>query len=159
MPDQDNNGDFYGDLEVYPDDGTSPLMSGVTIRNFAKNSARIEKGHHTWLDTVENIVDAGDFYIEIYGLASMTGAQAYNKALSERRAKAAEMYLKIMDVPDSKIHVSVGLGWDSLGPASKPGVENGYDRRVHIYIWKVPARTLTKNFRKTSVNRVRMTFA
>jgi outer membrane protein OmpA-like peptidoglycan-associated protein len=125
------------DVEVIRrgDDLILSMPSGIT---FATDSSTIEPHFRPTLDRVADVLDRNNrTYIDVYGHTDSTGSDAYNQALSERRAGAVADYLISRGVESARLET---LGYGETQPiASNDTIEGrAQNRRVEIKI--VPIR-------------------
>ncbi|MEP0189457.1 MAG: OmpA family protein [Erythrobacter sp.] len=109
------------------------LPDGVT---FATNSAEINPGFQSTLDTVANsLIQYPNSLIDVYGFTDTTGSDAYNQELSERRAQAVATYLTSRGVASTRI-ATVGYGENPqyLRVQTGDNVNEPQNRRVEIKI-------------------------
>ena len=78
--------------------------------------------------------DSDDYEILVAGHTDSSGAEAYNQALSERRASAASDFLTTRGIPDSQIRIQ-GLG--EMEPVASNETPAGQEanRRVEVAIF------------------------
>lgn len=113
------------------------IMADVTINvtadHFAFDSAELKPAMEAELNAVADKVMAsrGSETLEIVGHTDSTGPEAYNQALSERRAQAAADYLVGKGIPATSITIS-GMGESQ--PVADNGTREGraMNRRVEI---------------------------
>lgn len=74
-----------------------------------------------------------DALFVLIGHADATGPSAYNKKLSERRAKAAAAYLQTQGVPADRIK-TIGRGEGQPVASNKTREGRGLNRRVDVYV-------------------------
>jgi OOP family OmpA-OmpF porin len=75
------------------------------------------------------------FYIAVEGFTDQTGNDAYNEALSKRRADAVVAYLVAQhDVPVYRIQM-VGLGKDKPLDDAKTRAARAKNRRVEVTVY------------------------
>ena len=117
------------------DDLILSMPSGIT---FATDSSTVESQFRPTLDKVADVLDRNNrTYIDVYGHTDSTGSDAYNQALSERRADAVAEYLVMRGVESARLE-AVGYG-ETQPIASNDTIEGrGQNRRVEIKI--VPIR-------------------
>ncbi|MFA7584856.1 MAG: OmpA family protein [Novosphingobium sp.] len=107
------------------------LPDGVT---FAVDSTTINRSFQATLDQVANsLIRYPDSLIDVYGHTDSTGAEGYNQALSERRAKAVADYLAMRGVPAARIrHQGFGEQYPVADNTTPEG--RSRNRRVEIKI-------------------------
>ena len=125
------------DVEVMRqgDDLILSMPSGIT---FATDSSSIQPQFRPTLDKVADVLDRyNQTYVDVYGHTDSTGSDAYNQALSERRADSVASYLVSRGVESARLEA---LGYGETQPiASNDTVEGrAQNRRVEIKI--VPVR-------------------
>jgi len=93
-------------------------------------SADLSDGGMATLGRIAGQVQSGDF-LEVQGYTDATGDDAYNIALSQRRAGAVQRYLVAQNVPLFRIEM-VGLG--EANPAAGNDTREGREqnRRVEV---------------------------
>jgi OOP family OmpA-OmpF porin len=103
----------------------------TTADHFAFDSAELKPAMTAVLDEIANKVKASPGFetVDVVGHTDSTGPEAYNQALSERRAQAAADYLSGMGIEIGNIS---GMGESS--PAADNGTREGraMNRRVEI---------------------------
>ena len=99
---------------------------------FATNSSDLSPQFFDVLTSVAKVMDEFDkTIVEVAGHTDSTGTDAYNQALSERRADSVAQYLRTREVNPQRL-ITIGLG------ESMPVADNGTDagrqlnRRVEI---------------------------
>lgn len=99
---------------------------------FATNSSDLSPQFFDVLTSVSKVMDEFDkTIVEVAGHTDSTGTDAYNQALSERRAESVAQYLRTREVNPQRL-ITIGLG------ESMPVADNGTDagrqlnRRVEI---------------------------
>ena len=104
------------------------LPNGVT---FDVDSSAVKPGFRDTLDRIAaSMVQYPNSLIDVYGHTDSTGSDAYNQALSERRADAVKRYLmQNYDVAGADL-VTVGYGKSKLKDPSHPLAE--VNRRVQV---------------------------
>lgn len=125
------------DVEVIRqgDDLILSMPSGIT---FATDSSTVQPQFRPTLDKVADVLDRyNQTYVDVYGHTDSTGSDAYNQALSERRADAVAQYLVMRGVESARLEA---LGYGETQPiASNDTVEGrAQNRRVEIKV--VPVR-------------------
>jgi len=117
------------------DDLVLNIPSGIT---FAYDSASVQPQFQRTLDQVaETLAQYNQTYIDVYGHTDATGSDAYNQALSERRAIAVADYLAGRGVQAARIATR---GYGKTQPIASNDTDAGRaaNRRVEIKI--VPIR-------------------
>jgi outer membrane protein OmpA-like peptidoglycan-associated protein len=125
------------DVEVIRkgDDLILSMPSGIT---FDTDSSSIQPHFRPTLDKVADVLDRyNQTYVDVYGHTDSTGSDAYNQALSERRADAVASYLVSRGVESARLEA---LGYGETQPiASNDTIEGrAQNRRVEIKV--VPVR-------------------
>lgn len=113
------------------DDLVLNMPSGIT---FAYDSADVQPQFRPTLDQVAEVLGQYDqTYIDVYGHTDSTGTDAYNQALSERRASAVAGYLGGHGVQQARIGTR---GYGETQPIADNATEDGRaaNRRVEIKI-------------------------
>lgn len=103
---------------------------------FAFNKADLQENADTLLQHIaSDLKDHKVRKLRIEGHSDAVGDDAYNKDLSERRAKAVEQWLKTQGGLADVAITAVGLGKaDATVPASASDAERAKDRRVTIVV-------------------------
>lgn len=117
------------------DDLVLNIPSGIT---FAYDSAAVQPQFQRTLDQVaQTLAEYKETYIDVYGHTDATGSDAYNQALSERRAIAVADYLAGRGVQAARIATR---GYGKTQPIASNDTDAGRaaNRRVEIKI--VPIR-------------------
>ena len=117
------------------DDLVLNIPSGIT---FAYDSAAVQPQFQRTLDQVaQTLAEYKETYIDVYGHTDATGSDAYNQALSERRAVAVADYLSGRGVQAARIATR---GYGKTQPIASNDTDAGRaaNRRVEIKI--VPIR-------------------
>ena len=112
-------------------DGRNNYSVAQTVSvTFGLESAALSDGGMATLGRIAGQVQSGDF-LEVQGYTDATGDDAYNVALSERRASAVQRYLVAQNVPLFRIEM-VGLG--EANPAAGNDTREGREqnRRVEV---------------------------
>lgn len=122
-------------VDVTPTDNGSAILvnlpNGVT---FDTDSSAIKPTFRDTLDKVaQSLTQYPDSLIDVYGHTDSTGSDAYNQALSERRARAVADYLTSRGVSYSRIR---SQGFGETQPVASNDTEAGRsaNRRVEIKI-------------------------
>ncbi len=124
-------------VDVTPTDNGSAILvnlpDGVT---FAVDSSAISPTFQRTLDSIANsMIQYPNSLIDVYGHTDSTGSDAYNQALSERRAQAVANYLISHGVSSSRIR------WQGFGetqPVVSNDTEEGRARNRRVEIKIVP---------------------
>jgi outer membrane protein OmpA-like peptidoglycan-associated protein len=117
------------------DDLVLNIPSGIT---FAYDSSAVQPQFQRTLDQVaQTLAEYKETYIDVYGHTDATGSDAYNQALSERRAIAVADYLAGRGVQSARIATR---GYGKTQPIASNDTDAGRaaNRRVEIKI--VPIR-------------------
>ncbi|MBB4617580.1 OmpA family protein [Sphingomonas abaci] len=117
------------------DDLVLNIPSGIT---FAYDSSAVQPQFQRTLDQVaQTLAEYKETYIDVYGHTDATGSDAYNQALSERRAVAVADYLAGRGVQAARIATR---GYGKTQPIASNDTDAGRaaNRRVEIKI--VPIR-------------------
>ncbi|MDP1027700.1 OmpA family protein [Sphingomonas sp. KR1UV-12] len=113
------------------DDLVLNIPSGIT---FAYDSAAVQPQFQRTLDQVAaTLSEYNQTYIDVYGHTDSTGSDAYNQALSERRATAVADYLAGHGVQTARIGTR---GYGKTQPIASNDTEDGRaaNRRVEVKI-------------------------
>jgi outer membrane protein OmpA-like peptidoglycan-associated protein len=122
------------------DDLLLRMPSGIT---FATNEAIIQPQFRPTLDQVASVLQQyNQTYIDVYGHTDSTGSDAYNQALSERRAQSVAGYLSSHGIQSARIGTR---GFGETQPIASNDTEEGKaaNRRVEIKV--VPVRQTDLN--------------
>ena len=113
-------------------DGDNITLNMPGNITFATNSSDLSPQFFDVLTSVAKVMDEFDkTIVEVAGHTDSTGTDAYNQALSERRAESVAQYLRTREVNPQRL-ITIGLG------ESMPVADNGTDagrqlnRRVEI---------------------------
>ncbi|WP_367115650.1 OmpA family protein [Thiohalocapsa sp.] len=124
-------------IEELPNHG---LLVGMTSSTaFDVDSAEIKPGFYSTMDKISAIVNKyGKTRLDIAGHTDDTGSDAYNQALSERRAGAVESYLLAEQVIPQRLS---SAGYGELRPIATNDTDYGrtLNRRVEISIEPIVA--------------------
>ena len=113
------------------DDLLLNIPSGI---NFAYDSAAVQPQFQRTLDQVAGVLGQYDrTYVDVYGHTDATGSDAYNQALSERRARSVADYLSAHGVQSARIGTR---GFGKTQPVASNETDDGRaaNRRVEIKI-------------------------
>lgn len=113
------------------DDLVLNLPSGIT---FAYDSATVQPQFQKTLDQVaQTLGEYNQTYVDVYGHTDSIGSDAYNQALSERRATSVADYLASHGVQAARIATR---GYGKTQPIASNDTEEGRaaNRRVEIKI-------------------------
>jgi outer membrane protein OmpA-like peptidoglycan-associated protein len=117
---------------------TLDLPSGIT---FASNSADLSADFYPVLDKVsDSLREYGETVIEVAGHTDSTGTHAFNKTLSERRARSVVAYLSSRGVQSTRL-IAVGDGPDHPVASNATAEGRQLNRRVEMTI--VPVQKTT----------------
>ncbi|WNO54668.1 OmpA family protein [Stakelama saccharophila] len=111
------------------DDLLLRMPSGIT---FATDSSTVQPQFKPTLDQVAQVLDQYEkTYVDVYGHTDSTGSEAYNQALSERRAQSVADYLSAEGVSRARIGTR---GYGETQPIASNDTEEGRasNRRVEI---------------------------
>lgn len=125
------------DVEVIRrgDDLILSMPSGIT---FATDSSSIEPQFRPTLDKVADVLDRyNQTYVDVYGHTDSTGSDAYNQALSERRADAVASYLASRGVESARLEA---LGYGETQPVASNDTFEGRAQNRRVEIKVVPVR-------------------
>jgi OOP family OmpA-OmpF porin len=119
-----------GTLENRFDARNNYSVAQTVSVTFGLESADLSDGGMATLGRIAGQVQSGDF-LEVQGYTDATGDDAYNIALSQRRAGAVQRYLVAQNVPLFRIEM-VGLG--EANPAAGNDTREGREqnRRVEV---------------------------
>lgn len=113
------------------DDIVLNMPSGIT---FGYDSSTVQPQFQPTLNQVAEVLSQyNQTYIDVYGHTDSTGADAYNQALSERRAGAVASYLGTRGVQSARIGTR---GFGETQPIASNETEDGRaaNRRVEIKV-------------------------
>jgi outer membrane protein OmpA-like peptidoglycan-associated protein len=115
------------------DDLILRMPSGVT---FAFDSSAVQPQFRPTLDQVaQTLVSYNQTYIDVLGHTDSTGTDAYNQALSERRAGAVADYLSMRGVARARMGVR---GYGETQPIASNETEEGRSQNRRVEIKVVP---------------------
>ncbi|MBX3593440.1 OmpA family protein [Sphingomonas sp.] len=117
------------------DDLILQMPSGIT---FPTDSSTIQPQYMPTLDKVADVLGRyNQTYVDVYGHTDSVGSDAYNQALSERRAASVANYLAMKGVAQARLATR---GYGETQPIASNDTEEGraQNRRVEIKI--VPVR-------------------
>ena len=114
--------------------------------NFKFNSDKLTPDGKQQLDQmVTNQTQYKRFFIAVAGFTDSTGSEAYNNALSRRRADAVVEYLVAKhDVPIYRIHM-VGLGKDKPVEEARTRAAQAKNRRVEVTLYSADQGAMAMN--------------
>lgn len=113
------------------DDLVLNIPSGIT---FAYDSADVQPQFQRTLDQVaETLTEYKQTYIDVYGHTDSTGSDAYNEALSQRRATSVADYLSAHGVQSARLGTR---GYGETQPIAPNDTDAGRaaNRRVEVKI-------------------------
>ena len=113
-------------------DGENIILNMPGNVTFAVDSADINGDFFAVLDSVSIVIDEFDkTLVEVMGHTDSTGADEYNKTLSERRADAVAKYFQSRDIQSLRL---AAYGYGEEYPVASNGNANGrsLNRRVEI---------------------------
>lgn len=117
------------------DDLLLRMPSGIT---FATNEAAIQPQFRPTLDQVASVLQQyNQTYVDVYGHTDSTGSDAYNQALSERRARSVADYLSSHGVQSARIGTR---GFGETQPIASNDTEEGKATNRRVEIKLVPVR-------------------
>jgi len=125
------------DVEVIRkgDDLILSMPSGIT---FATDSSSIQPHFRPTLDKVADVLDRyNQTYVDVYGHTDSTGSDAYNQALSERRADSVASYLVSRGVESARLEA---LGYGETQPIASNDTVEGRSQNRRVEIKVVPVR-------------------
>ena len=103
---------------------------------FATNSSDLSPGFFDVLNSVSVVMEEFDqTVVEVAGHTDSTGSDAYNQALSERRASSVAQYLQSQGINAQRM-ITIGLG-ESM-PVADNGTETGRQANRRVEITMVP---------------------
>ncbi len=106
---------------------------------FAKNKADLNAQSKQDLQKFSQVLKNNtDCYVDVYGHTDITGTDAINNPLSERRAASVVNYLKSLGVSASQFKNVIGKG--STDPIADNSTKEGQqlNRRVEVYLYASP---------------------
>lgn len=115
------------------DDLILRMPSGVT---FAFDSSAVQPQFRPTLDQVaQTLVSYNQTYIDVLGHTDSTGTDAYNQALSERRAQSVADYLSMRGVARARMGIR---GYGETQPIASNETEEGRSQNRRVEIKVVP---------------------
>ncbi len=115
-------------------DGESILVNMPDSVTFAVDSSVISPSFQDTLDEIaQSLINYPDSLIDVYGHTDSTGSDAYNQALSERRAQAVANYLISRGVSSARLRWQ-GFGETQPVATNETGEGRARNRRVEIKI-------------------------
>ena len=140
---QDNTSSSRTTMELVPknDARTVAVRKGAPIREkrvqffFEFDSDELTIKAQNELKELSKLLNREkDWKVEVVGYADKTGSAAYNKKLSERRAKAIVTFLERYEVSINKVIKTEGLGAIAGSPYDNTGSQS---RRVDVVLRKL----------------------
>jgi len=115
------------------DDLILRMPSNVT---FAFDSSAVQPQFRPTLDQVaQTLVSYNQTYIDVLGHTDSTGSDAYNQALSERRAQSVADYLSMRGVARARMGIR---GYGETQPIASNETEDGRSQNRRVEIKVVP---------------------
>ena len=115
------------------DDLILRMPSGIT---FPVDSSAIQPQFRSTLDGVsQTLVSYNQTYIDVLGHTDSTGSDAYNQALSERRAQSVADYLSMRGVARARTGIR---GYGETQPIASNETEEGRSQNRRVEIKVVP---------------------
>ena len=115
------------------DDLILRMPSGIT---FPVDSSAIQPQFRSTLDGVaQTLVSYNQTYIDVLGHTDSTGSDAYNQALSERRAQSVADYLSMRGVARARMGIR---GYGETQPIASNETEEGRSQNRRVEIKVVP---------------------
>ncbi len=126
--------DLAGTGAVVNRDGDSLLVSFPANVTFGVDSAAIRPGFYRTLDDVSGTLNRyPQSYLDVVGHTDSTGSEAYNQALSERRADSVSNYFRSRGVEPARI-ASYGMGETQPVASNADSYGRQQNRRVELRI-------------------------
>ncbi len=126
--------DLAGTGAVVNRDGDSLLVSFPANVTFGVDSAAIRPGFYRTLDDVSGTLNRyPQSYLDVVGHTDSTGSEAYNQALSERRAGSVSNYFRSRGVEPARI-ASYGMGETQPVASNADSYGRQQNRRVELRI-------------------------
>jgi len=126
--------DLAGTGAVVNRDGDSLLVSFPANVTFGVDSAAIRPGFYRTLDDVSATLNRyPQSYLDVVGHTDSTGSEAYNQALSERRAGSVSNYFRSRGVEPARI-ASYGMGETQPVASNADSYGRQQNRRVELRI-------------------------
>ena len=131
---RDLRADLAGTGAVVNRDGDSLLVSFPANVTFGVDSAAIRPGFYRTLDDVSGTLNRyPQSYLDVVGHTDSTGSEAYNQALSERRAGSVSNYFRSRGVEPARI-ASYGMGETQPVASNADSYGRQQNRRVELRI-------------------------
>lgn len=113
-------------------DGDNLVLDMPSEVTFGVDSANIDAGFRNTLDQVASTLTQYEkTYVDVMGHTDSTGSDAYNQALSERRASAVADYLSIRGVQSARL-ATRGYGESQPKASNLDAAGRSANRRVEI---------------------------
>lgn len=110
--------------------------TSARLSQFAVNSDVLLEGHRIWLNDMISPLLRGGGSVSLIGLASRTGSDSHNLALSKRRATAVLAFLRLCTGRSFNHLFSTGTGEAMAALAGQAdGTEDGTHRAVLVIAW------------------------
>lgn len=120
------------EIERMKDDTLKISLSNEVSFDF--DSARIKPGFYPTLNDLGGVLQKYDrTIVHIVGHTDSTGSEAYNQALSERRAEAVARYLEGRGVDASRLRAE-GRGESEPRDTNATAAGRQLNRRVEVYV-------------------------
>ena len=127
------------DFTYCPAKSTEGTMATCTSKgpiHFATNSSTLDITDKENLDKVARYLRKHTHEkVQITGYTDATGSAAYNKTLSEQRAKSAAQYLTSMGIDGNRISTR-GMGATDFVASNETADGRAKNRRIEIKYWK-----------------------
>jgi outer membrane protein OmpA-like peptidoglycan-associated protein len=115
-------------------DGDNLVLDMPSEITFGVDSANIDAGFRNTLDQVASTLTQYEkTYVDVLGHTDSTGSDAYNQALSERRASAVADYLSTRGVQSARL-ASRGYGESQPKASNVDAAGRSANRRVEIRV-------------------------
>ena len=126
--------DLAGTGAVVDRQGDSLLVSFPANVTFGVDSSEIRPGFYRTLDDVSATLNRyPQSYLDVIGHTDSTGSEAYNQALSERRAGSVSNYFRSRGVEPARI-ASYGMGETQPVASNADSYGRQQNRRVELRI-------------------------
>ena len=120
-------------------DGDNLVLDMPSEVTFGVDSSNIEPGFRTTLDQVASTLTQYEkTYVDVMGHTDSTGSDAYNQALSERRASSVASYLGSRGVQSARL-ATKGYGESQPKASNLDEAGRAVNRRVEIRLVPVTA--------------------
>ena len=118
------------------DNETVATCTGKQPINFSLNSSTLSMSDKENLDHVAQYLKKHPHKkVKIIGYTDSTGSNAYNKTLSEGRAKSAANYLMSLGIAADRISTE-GMGATNFVASNSTEAGRAQNRRIEINYWK-----------------------